>query len=530
MRQRSLIRNPWLSFFFKSSMKPKDYFELATYPWTPESGDDTYRNPIIHADYSDPDVIRVGDDFYMVASSFNCTPGLPILHSRDLVNWSLINHAIKNLPHPRYSEVQPGCGVWAPAIRRHDNKFWIFFPMPDEGIYVTSADHPAGAWSDPWCLQEAKGWIDPCPFWDDDGKAYLFHAFAMSRSGKKERIHCRPMSPDCKRLLGEGQELFHTPHHLYLEGPKVHKLNGWYYVLAPGGGVQTGWQVVFRSREIYGPYEEKVVLEQGSTPINGPHQGALIDLANGEWWFMHFQDVGPFGRIVHMQPVRWENDWPLMGVDHDGNGVGEPVASWQKPGVPAGAQAAPETSDEFNSPKLGLQWQWYANHDDAWASLTARPDWLRLVSRHLRENDLGRAPHFLSQKFPARVFAVETLIDFSGGQRGEIAGMGIVGGKGYAALALRKTRDGDEYVLLGEGMVHSVGYATSTPARIRVTVAPDGECTFHMATATGPYAALPQTFRASEGGWLGAKVGLFSLASGDSDSSGNADFDYFRFS
>ena len=314
-------------------MSQNNSFQLATYPWISDAGDGTYRNPVIHADYSDPDVIRVEDDFYMVASSFNCTPGLPILHSRDLVNWTLINHAIRNVPHPRYAEVQPGCGVWAPAMRLHDGKFWIFFPMPDEGIYVTTAEDPAGEWSEPWCLQEAKGWIDPCPFWDDDGNAYLFHAYAMSRSGKKERIHCRPMSPDCKRLLGEGRELFHTPHHLYLEGPKVHKLNGWYYILAPGGGVPTGWQVVFRSRDIYGPYEEKVVLEQGSTPINGPHQGALIDLPNGEWWFMHFQDAGAFGRIVHMQPVRWEEEWPLMGVDADGNGVGEPVASWQKPGV-----------------------------------------------------------------------------------------------------------------------------------------------------------------------------------------------------
>ncbi|MEI6647682.1 MAG: family 43 glycosylhydrolase, partial [bacterium] len=170
------------------------------YPWIPDQGDGTFRNPVIHADYSDPDVIRHGDDFWMVASSFTCTPGLPILHSRDLVNWTLVNHAIKNVPHPRYQDVQPGCGVWAPAIRFHDGLFWIFFPMPDEGIYVTCASDPAGEWQEPWCLQEAKGWIDPCPFWDDDGQAYLVHAYANSRAGKKERIHIRPMTPDCTRL------------------------------------------------------------------------------------------------------------------------------------------------------------------------------------------------------------------------------------------------------------------------------------------------------------------------------------------
>ncbi len=512
-------------------MNPNNYFHLASYPWRPDTGDGTFRNPVIHADYSDPDVIRVGGDFYMVASSFNCTPGLPILHSRDLVNWTLINHAIKNVPHPSYSEVRPGCGVWAPAIRCHEGRFYIFFPMPDEGIYVTTAQDPGGKWSEPWCLQEAKGWIDPCPFWDDDGKAYLFHAYAMSRSGKKERIHCRPMSPDCRELLGEGGELFHTPHHLYLEGPKVHKLNGWYYVLAPGGGVPTGWQVVFRSRDIYGPYEEKTVLEQGSTPINGPHQGALVDLPNDEWWFIHFQDTGPFGRIVHMQPVTWRDGWPLMGVDHDGNGIGEPVAGWRKPGVAVQCgNAVPQTSDEFDTTVLGLQWQWYANHEDDWASLIVRPGWLRLTSRPSPDGNLALAPHFLSQKFPARTFAVETLVDLSGLQRGEIAGLAIVGGKEYVGLALRLTRYGAEFLFSCNGKVEPIGSATSTPVRLRVAVAPDGSFTFHMATCAGPFAALPRTFRASEGGWIGAKVGLFSLAPPTSPAPGFADFDYFRIS
>ena len=507
-------------------------FQRAVYPWMPDAGDGTFRNPVIHADYSDPDVIRDGEDFYLVASSFHCTPGLPILHSRDLVNWTLINYALRNVPHPSYAQVRPGCGVWAPAIRQHGGKFWIFFPLPDEGIYVTTADHPAGEWCEPWCLQEAKGWIDPCPFWDDDGQAYLFHAYAMSRAGKKERIHCRPMSPDGRRLLGEGKELFHTPHHLYLEGPKVHKRNGWYYVLAPGGGVPTGWQVVFRAREIFGPYAEKVVLEQGSTPINGPHQGALVDLPDDRWWFLHFQDAGPFGRITHLQPVRWEDDWPLMGVDHDGNGVGEPVASWTKPVAGQSAVRSPDSGDdEFDAPEIGLPWQWHANHERAWASLTARPGWLRLVSRPLPGGEVSLAPHFLGRKFPARSFAAETLLDFDGGRRGEVAGLAVVGGKGFAALALRRVPDGDEFVLALDGHWHRVGMAFSIPVRLRVAVSSGGECTFYMATPTGPFAALPATFQVSEGGWLGAKVGLFSLAApGDPPSAGHADFDFFRFS
>jgi beta-xylosidase len=281
-------------------------FTTPTHPWTHDQGDGTYRNPIICADYSDPDVIRDGDDFFLVASSFNCTPGLPVLHSRDLVNWTIINRAIKNLPHPRYAQVQHGQGVWAPSIRKHAGRFWIFFPTPDEGIFLTTADHPAHRWSEPHLVQPGRGLIDPCPLWDDDGRAYLVHAWAHSRSGIKHRLDVRPMAPDGSTLLGDGRSVFNAPdRHPTLEGPKFHKRNGYYYISAPAGGVATGWQLILRSRHVYGPYDEKVVLEQGSTPINGPHQGAIVEVASGDPWFVHFQDADPYGRIVHLQPVRW---------------------------------------------------------------------------------------------------------------------------------------------------------------------------------------------------------------------------------
>ena len=503
-----------------------------SFPWVPDAGDGTYRNPILHADYSDPDVIRHGDDFYLTASSFNCTPGLPILHSRDLVNWTIINHAIKNVPHPRYREVQPGCGVWAPSIRYHGGKFWIFFPMPDEGIYLTTADDPAGRWSEPHLVQEATGWIDPCPFWDDDGQAYLVHAYAKSRAGIRDKLHVRPMAPEGSRVLGEGRIVIDAPHHPCLEGPKVHKLNGWYYLFAPGGGVPAGWQVALRSRNIYGPYEEKIVLEQGSTKINGPHQGALIDLPNGEWWFLHFQDAGPFGRITHLQPVKWQDDWPLMGVDYDGNGVGEPVATWRKPAVAAGtAIATPQTSDEFDGAELGLQWQWQANHEDSWCSLAARPGYLRLLPRPAPAGgDLGQAPNLLLQKFPARWFAVETALHFHPARSGDAAGLVIVGGGAHASLALLHGPEGDNLVLQIKGETY---FKTSAPAgelRLRVTVDETAKCTFGFAAPDGPFRMLEKTFQAREGGWIGAKVGLFALGTnGEGEQGSYADFSYFRF-
>jgi beta-xylosidase len=467
----------------------------------------------------------------MTASSFNCTPGLPILHSRDLVNWTLVNHALRQVPGARYSEVQAGSGVWAPSLRFHDGKFWIFFPQPDEGIFVTTADDPRGRWSEPWLLQSARGWIDPCPFWDDDGRAYLFHAYAFSRSGKRDRIDVRPMSPDGRQLLGEGTMIIHAPHHPYLEGPKVHKFDGWYYVLAPGGGVPTGWQVAFRSRNILGPFEEKIVLEQGSTAINGPHQGALVECANGEWWFLHFQDTGPFGRIVHLQPAGWNNGWPEIGVDLDGNGVGEPVESWRKP-VAGGttAMASPPTTDEFDGPELCRQWQWHANHDPTWANVNDRPGWLRLVAVPRADFDLGRLPNFLGQKYPAREFFAATLIDFSRGRLGELAGLAVVGGKESVALAIQKCADGDAWVLVSGKTIERIGLLTTPMVRIGVRVEPVGSFVLFFATANGAWAQLPKRYHASEGGWLGAKVGLFAVATSVESECGSADFDWFRFS
>ena len=216
-------------------------------------------------------------------------------------------------------------------------------------------------------MQAGKGLIDPCPFWDEDGRAYLIHAYAGSRAGIKHLLRVRPMAPNGSRLLDEGRIVFHAPErHPTIEGPKLLKKDGWYYILAPAGGVSTGWQVALRSRHIDGPDQEKIVLEQGGTPINGPHQGALVDTPAGEWWFVHFQCADLYGRIAHLQPVRWQDGWPLMGEDRDHNGVGEPVLVRSKPKISLRVpRAVPATSDDFNGSTLGVQWQWQANHKGA---------------------------------------------------------------------------------------------------------------------------------------------------------------------
>jgi beta-xylosidase len=337
------------------------------------------------------------------------------------------------------------------------------------------------------------------------------------------------MAPDGSRLLGEGEIVFDQPErHPTCEGPKFLKRNGYYYIFAPAGGVATGWQLALRSRNVFGPYEEKVVLEQGSTPVNGPHQGGLVDTPIGEQWFVHFQDADVYGRIVHLQPVRWENDWPLMGFDHDGNGVGEPVLQHVKPTVRGAAPEVicPQTSDDFSSQHLGLQWQWQANHRDDWFSLSARP-------RHLRLNcatdspNLATMPNLLLQKFPASAFSVDATVALDGSATGVEAGL-IVIGKTHAAVALAKHADGHEVRFLVNGDVVERHDVRSDSIRLIVEIADGGRCAFSFTDPAKGVLRIGEAFQATPGHWIGAKVGIYARGDATATPTANhADFSDF---
>lgn len=506
---------------------------LRAAPWQADQGDGTYRNPVLHADYSDPDVVRVGDDYWMVASSFCHVPGLPLLHSRDLVNWELVGHALPRLvPEENFRLVQHGKGVWAPAIRHHAGRFWIYYPDPDFGLYVITAADPRGPWSEPVLVRAGRGFIDPCPLWDVDGQLYLVHAWAKSRAGISNRITLLRLSTDGQRVEqdlgviidGDRVEIpnFHT-----LEGPKFYRRHGWYYVFAPAGGVERGWQSVFRARQLTGPYEHRVVLAQGDTPVNGPHQGAWIDTPAGEDWFVHFQDKDAYGRVVHLQPVRWHDDWPVIGDDPDGDGSGQPVLMHAKPAGDPQPPQVPAASDDFARTALGLQWQWQANPNPAWASLTVARGRLRLTAVEAAlPTNLYQTPHLLLQKFPAPAFSVTTEVDLvSDGVDDFHAGL-IVFGYDYAWLGLRRRRDGVALVQAircearkGETEnVVTVLPRVSGPVRLRVAVAADGKCQFSYRHEGSSFVSLASTaFTATKAHWVGAKVGLFAAGKGSAD-------------
>lgn len=510
--------------------------------WVSDQGNGQYKNPILHADYSDPDICKVEDDFYMTASSFNVAPGLPILHSKDLVNWQLIGHALaRQSPLAHFSIPQHGNGVWAPAIRYQNGEFFIYYGDPDFGIYMVKTQDPTGLWEAPVLVETGKGLIDPCPLWDDDGNTYLVHAFAGSRAGIKSILVVKQMNAEGTKVLDEGTIVFdgHKDHPT-VEGPKFYKRNGYYYIFAPAGGVSTGWQLALRSKEIYGPYEERIVMHQGTTDINGPHQGGWVELESGESWFVHFQDKGPYGRIVHLQPMEWKNDWLVIGEDQDGDGTGEPVDTWQKPDVGNSYPVmTPPDTDEFNSPNLGLQWQWHANKKATWAFTNSEQGTLRLYTDQLSENakNLWDAPNLLLQKFPAESFTVTTKVTFSPNKdlTNERTGL-LVMGEDYAHLSLVSKPDGLHLAVASVKGAHTgtaekekiITELSHNEIYLRVSVQSGVKCRFSYSLDGEQFEDAGLEFVAKEGRWIGAKVGLFAIRESKVRDAGYADYDWFR--
>ena len=542
-----------------------------------------YTNPILHMDYSDPDVCRVGEDYYMTASSFNCFPGLPILHSRDPVHWELVGAALWDYPGQNWTEteaddfratVQHGNGVWAPAIRYHDGWFYIFAGDPDRGIFMLRSKDPAGAWEAPvWVVRE-KGFIDPCPFWDEDGKAWLSHGCAGSRAGIKSVLYMAPMAPDGTHLLAPSRMVYDG--HLSqptIEGTKLYKRDGWYYIFSPAGGVATGWQTVLRAKDLYGPWEERIVMAWAPGTINGPHQGAWVSDGQGRDWFLHFQDKGAYGRIVHLQPMAWKADgWPVVGEDPDGDSVGQPVAAWEIPGQ-AGNDGRHDTGDvmagtDRPSPYgLPLEWQFPAVPSAYWSM--ALPSGVRLYSVEQRQSGLWNCPNLLLQKFPAERFTVSACLTFrpSPALKGEEAGF-VVMGNDYAALRLTDTSEGArlDYLTCADahkGGADSVQSLTTLPyhylplphayesqnvprvhypdipevslwVKLEVTAravkgnVPDAVCRFSWSRDGKHYTAVKESFTARPELWIGAKFGFWCNRYTHKNDGGCLDVEYLE--
>lgn len=517
--------------------------------WVADLGNGQYKNPILYSDYSDPDVCRVGNDYYMTASSFGCVPGLPILHSTDLVNWKLIGHAVQRLePTEQFDLASHGNGVWAPSIRYHNGEFYIYWGDPDNGIYMVKTKDPAGRWDNPLLVHKAKGIIDTCPFWDEDGRAWIGHGFAGSRAGLKSILGLIEMTPDGTQTIGEDRIIYDGHEdNVTIEGVKFYKRDGYYYILCPAGGVPTGYQLAMRSKDIYGPYDWKIVMHQGKTDINGPHQGGMVDTPDGQnFWFIHFQDLEAYGRVAHLNPVKWVDGWPVMGIDKDGDLCGEPVRKYNKPFKAKTPIFTPVESDDFNSTKLGLQWQWHANPNALWYFCDAVNSKLRLYSSPVISDykNLWDVQNLLLQKFPAPNFTATAKVKFhpTDKYKGERAGF-VVMGLDYAGLIMENTDNG---IVLTQNTCRQAKKGTAENVSdkrvevkdnqyiwLRVKVKKEGVeavCRFSYSFDGKTFVEIGEAFNAQPGQWIGAKVGMFVTRNVKSNDGGWLDVESFIIS
>jgi beta-xylosidase len=467
-----------------------------------DQGDGSFRNPVLKSDYSDPDILRHGDDFYLIASDFHFV-GMQVLHSKDLVNWEIIGQVFSRLSmSPKYDEMNGyGQGTWAPAIRYHDGEFYIFVCTPSDGLFMWHAQKPSGPWSETVTVKAIPKWEDPCPFWDDDGQAYLVHSLVGAGP-----LILHKMRADGTQLLDEGKEIYRGK---TAEGPKFYKRHGYYYISLPEGGVSTGWQTMLRSPNIYGPYESRMVFPAGS-----PHQGGLVELENGEAWFMSFKSTGYLGRICYLNPVQWgDDDWPMLGDN------GRPVDKWKKPRTRKSSPIIhPLSSDEFKGAALSPIWQW--NHNpvpSAW-SLKERPGWLRLTA--LPATDLGKARNTLTEKLWDSAGVIDVHMDAGLMKDGQRAGFAFMSGSEFGWVGVGQ-ENGVRKILwnTGDGLTlqgRDVWFRGINKGEIgQLYYSLDGKS----------YIDAGQSFRMVFRFWKGGRIALFSYG----PNGGAADFDYVRY-
>ena len=520
--------------------------------WSPDNGDRTYTNPVINADYSDPDVCvgASGEDYYLTASSFNCVPGLPILHSKDLVNWEIINYALSSLyegdeeMEKHFSTPQHGAGVWAPSIRYHDGWYYIYWGDPDFGVYMVKTQDPAGKWEKPVCVIKGQGYIDTTPLWDEDGRCYLVNGWANSRSKFASVLTVREMSSDGTKAIGQPVIVFdgNGTENRTCEGPKFYKRDGWYWIMCPAGGVPTGFQLAMRSKSPYGPYEHKIVLAQGKTNINGPHQGAWVDTPAGEDWFLHFQDKGAYGRILHLNPVDWSSGWPVMGKK------GEPLVICQKPKSNNTTVVNPVENDEFNAPVLGKQWQWHANYDEKFGVPTAFGTFRVYTYKLSKEwKNFWEVPNLLLQKTPADAFCVTTKLRMTSKADGQFGGL-IMMGLDYSALVVRRVGQMFQLVQMtckaadkDNAQSEKIITTLKPTAEDKIDYKPgihediylrlsvkDSQVRFAWSKDGKTYSDCGDTFLMKEGKWIGAKFGYVAAETDPKCDRGWVDADWIR--
>lgn len=489
-------------------------------------GDGTFRNPVLPADYSDLDAIRVGADYYAISSTMQFSPGMAVLHSRDLVNWQLAGHVVDDVtqisPELNWDRMNRyGRGVWAGAIRHHAGLFRVYFGTPDEGYFMSTATNAAGPWAPLTAVMRAPGWDDCCPFWDEDGQGYLVGTHF--KDGYK--THLFKLTPDGQGLVDGFDHLLHQGHGR--EASKLFKWNGRYYLffseVTPEGRVP----MMGRAATITGPYEYRQLLHVNPRVDREPNQGGLVQTEGGDWWFVTHQGTGAYeGRAMCLLPVTWRDGWPVVG-EPGADGIGHMVWQAKKP-IPGGPVRIPQTSDEFDGPELGVQWEWNHQPRDGYWSLTERPGWLRLRAfKPLRPGDLRKAGNTLTQRLLGTGGGTVTVkLDVSQMADGQSAGLCHFSRR-YGWLGLTQTGGLRRLVYSTAGAVTTGPVVDQAEIWLRSSITAAGDCTWSYSRDGVRFESFGPRHVLEWADYRGDRLGLFTY--NDVAEAGQVACDWVRY-
>jgi beta-xylosidase len=496
-----------------------------------DRSDGSFANPILPADFSDLDAIRVGSSYYAISSTMQYSPGMTVLESRDLVNWRIVGGVVADLtaidPALNWDRMdRAGRGIWAGAIRWHDGKFWVYFATPDQGIYMSTAHAAAGPWTPVQLVMPATGWDDTCPFWDDDGTMYLVtsHTAAEGPSATKYNIHLFRLTPDGRSIVAGSDRIIHQSRGS--EANKLYKWNGLYYhyysEVHPEGRVA----MIERAPSLDGPWQSHQLLHVHGAVDKEPNQGGIVQAQDGKWWFFTHQGRGDWeGRAAVLLPVTWIDGWPIVGrIGPDG--VGEMLWHGTKP-VAQQPLSTVTASDDFASPMLRPEWQWnYQPRAGLW-SLTERKGFLRLHAfAPLKPGDLKSVGNVLTQRaFRSTRNEFTVKLDVSGMVDGEEAGLSHFA-KSFASIGVVQSGSTRTVSVNDNGSRTSGPELKQSTVWLRSSWGFDGASSFSYSLDGKSFVPLGAIYQLTWGSYRGDRAGLFTV---NDKTAGWADFDSVRY-
>lgn len=534
----------FLGFLLILALSWNSHAQPQTGSWG-DQGDGTYRNPILNADYPNVDIEQVGTIYYMITSTNHYAPGMTLLESKDLVNWTMIGHVFDKLTwEPRYNfDRMSGYshGIWAGDLAYHDKRWYCYFIDFQSGLYMSTANRITGPWSRPICMLSKTRWTDPAAFWDDDeNQAYLVCNFGQDPARKMNQTRVFRMSSDGSKLLDKGKAIYHGHG---AEAAKIYKIDGYYYIFMAEWIQGDRKQIVLRGKSIYGPFERRIVMERGNNVVRSVCQGALVQAGDSSWWYSHqlvqYREKiqGTFagrttgssyeGRSQWLVPVKWKDGWPVLGRDPDGNGIGNTVHLSKKP-MQGSPIDAPQTDDEFDAPRLGPQWQWNHNPRDNRWSLTERRGWLRLKADvPVNNGGFWNASNTVSQRLMGKGKGVVTArVDISGMKPGQQAGFCRHSGQ-YILLGIRAGEDGVNKLIFNKNGKVKEGPVVRRDV-IYYRTKNDGNQAFYEYSLDGKtYKPFGEKFQLKFGRWRGDRLGFYCW--NDKKADGHIDIDYFHY-